>query len=133
MRRTIHAKEVSGGRRQRQYSLRLICWIAVVFLSLFGQFSMAAARDHSSGCSSMVSLHASADHATFLDSADLGDGGQGPLHSLCSSGACLPIGLRDIPSDAAVLSVGTDVLEPGDGDTCAGLPVSPGYRPPISI
>lgn len=133
MRRTNHAKGVSGGRGQRQYTLRLICWIAVVFLSLFGQFSLTAAGDHSSGCSSTVSLHASADNATFLDSADLGDGGQGPLHSLCSSGACLPIGLRDIPSDAAVLSVGTDVLEPGDGDTCAGLPVSPGYRPPISI
>ncbi|WP_112312827.1 hypothetical protein [Pseudogemmobacter bohemicus] len=64
MRRTIHAKEVSGGRRQRQYSLRLICWIAVVFLSLFGQFSMAAARDHSSGCSSMVSLASTAAEAS---------------------------------------------------------------------
>lgn len=133
MQRKNNARRIGGAYRGCPQLLRLLCCLAVVSLSFFGQLSYASESGHGPKCISMMAQSTDANHVDLSGAGDSGKGSHIRFHSTCSAGACLPIGLRVGITPAVVPAKNIDLLLMSEWDDRAGRPVAPGYRPPISV
>lgn len=133
MQRKNSASRIGGAYRGCHQLLRLLYCLGVVSLSLLGQMSFASESGHGPECISLVAQSADAKHADLSGVGHSGDGIHIRVHSACSAGVCLPIGLRDGFTPVVVPARNTDLHLMSEWDDRAGRPVAPGYRPPISV